>query len=317
MCAASAARPAFTAAAAAPNAAIAATFSVPARLPRSCPPPRISGSGSAATSSRLISAPAPLAPPILCALSVSRSAPSASMSSAHAARRLHGIDMQQPAVPMHDLGRLRATGWITPVSLFAAMSETSARCRQALQAAAASAARSTTPSRVDRNLLDRRAARTARPHSTEGCSIAETSRRSNGASRARSSSGVSASAFASVPPEVKIDVARDRRRPAPRPARAPASTSCARRAALAMDRGRIAGQRPAPRTGLRAPRHAAAHSHSSPDRRARPLILDPPSPHSSAHYPKDLLLAPEIVQKKPATPARLCRGFTWRGCPIN
>ena len=42
--AASSARWSEAAAAAAPKPAIAATFSVPARMPRSCPPPRISGS---------------------------------------------------------------------------------------------------------------------------------------------------------------------------------------------------------------------------------------------------------------------------------
>jgi hypothetical protein len=35
------------------------------------------------------------------------------------------------------------------------------------------------------------------------------------------------------------------------------------------------------------------------------LILDPPSPQSSAQYSKPLLLAFEFVQKEPATPARL------------
>ena len=75
----SAARPSRAAAAAAPKPAMPATFSVPARSPRSWPPPLMSGvEGSAA--SRLISAPTPLGAPILCPEMVRRSAPSALIS---------------------------------------------------------------------------------------------------------------------------------------------------------------------------------------------------------------------------------------------
>ena len=65
--------------AAAPKPAIPATFSVPARRPSSCPPPRSSGS-SPCTPSATTSAPTPLGPPILCAESVTRSARSALIS---------------------------------------------------------------------------------------------------------------------------------------------------------------------------------------------------------------------------------------------
>ena len=67
--------------AAAPKPAMAATFSVPARCPRSCPPPLISGAAMW-MSPRRTSAPAPCGPPILCADSVSRSAPRSSMRQA-------------------------------------------------------------------------------------------------------------------------------------------------------------------------------------------------------------------------------------------
>ncbi len=63
-------------AAAAPTPAMPGTFSVPARRPRSCPPPRTTGDN--ATPSRMYSAPTPLGPPNLCAATVSRSTPSRS-----------------------------------------------------------------------------------------------------------------------------------------------------------------------------------------------------------------------------------------------
>ena len=119
-----------------------------------------------------------------------------------AARRLHGIDMQQTAVAMHDLGRL-ATGWITPVSLLAAISETSARSRKGFQPPLQCrkiddavrinrnlprcAARKP-PARQHRRMLDRRDQQPVeRP--LVGTAWIE---------------GESASAFASVPPEVKM-----------------------------------------------------------------------------------------------------------------
>jgi len=59
---------------AAPNPTMAATFSVPARRPCYCPPPRSKGSNPK-TSSASTRAPAPLGPPSLWAESVRRSAP--------------------------------------------------------------------------------------------------------------------------------------------------------------------------------------------------------------------------------------------------
>ena len=68
------------AAAAAPKPAMAATFSVPARMLRSCPPPLISGSRRLSAAGRPMSAPTPLGAPILCPDRVRRSAPSALIS---------------------------------------------------------------------------------------------------------------------------------------------------------------------------------------------------------------------------------------------
>ena len=64
---------------AAPMPAIAATFSVPARAPRSWPPPLMSGS-RCRDSERLMSAPTPLGAPILWPEIVMKSAPSALIS---------------------------------------------------------------------------------------------------------------------------------------------------------------------------------------------------------------------------------------------
>src|SRR5581483_10793749 len=58
----------------APNPAMPARFSLPARRPRSCPPPRNSGASS--MPSAMARAPTPIGPPSLCADKVTRSAPS-------------------------------------------------------------------------------------------------------------------------------------------------------------------------------------------------------------------------------------------------
>ena len=104
MRAASPSSAAMAAFAAAPKPAMPATFSVPARRPSSWPPPRSSGS-SPCRPSASTSAPTPLGPPILCADSVSRSAPSRSDIERDFAERLDRIDMQQAARLMDDLGR--------------------------------------------------------------------------------------------------------------------------------------------------------------------------------------------------------------------
>src|SRR5262245_56850093 len=124
MCAPSVTRVACAAATAAPNPAIAATFSVPARAPRSCPPPVTSASRGVA-SSRLISAPTPLGPPILCPDRVRRSAPIALISQATRPAAWTASTCRRPPAACTRRAA-SATGWTTPVSLLASISETSA-----------------------------------------------------------------------------------------------------------------------------------------------------------------------------------------------
>ena len=164
-----------------------------------------------------------------------------------------------------------ATGWTTPVSLLASMSETSARRRSGREPALRARARSTTPSPVDRQCPRRPPAKPPAAASTEGCSIAETSRRSR-PPRPASAAGVSASILASVPPEVNTTL----RGSAPTSAATCSARlldQAARGAALGMDRGRVAGQRRAPRARRRAPPAAAARSRSSRDRSASVMVL--------------------------------------------
>ena len=79
------------------SAAMPATFSVPARAPRSWPPPLISGAGNGTAASRRTSAPTPLGAPILCPESVRRSAPSALISQGILPDRLDRVDVQDAA----------------------------------------------------------------------------------------------------------------------------------------------------------------------------------------------------------------------------
>ena len=83
---------------------MAAAFSVPARLPRSCPPPRISGSAKV----NALLAPDQRAGALGTAdlVRAERHQVGAECIDVerHATRRLHGIDMQHAAVAMDDLG---------------------------------------------------------------------------------------------------------------------------------------------------------------------------------------------------------------------
>ncbi len=103
-----------------------ATFSVPARAPRSWPPPLICG--SSARPSRLISAPTPCGPPILCDDSVIRSAPSVLRSQAMRPGPCTASTWRSPPAAWTSAAA-SATGWITPVSLLASISDTSGRVR--------------------------------------------------------------------------------------------------------------------------------------------------------------------------------------------
>ena len=108
----------------------------------------------------------------------------------HLAGRLHRVAMEERAVAHAPARAISATGCITPVSLLASMTETSAG-RGSPASSAASASRSTMPSR---STGIRSASGTAR--NTESCSTADTSTRSRPAPS-------SARWFASVPPLTK------------------------------------------------------------------------------------------------------------------
>ena len=162
------------------------------------------------------------------------------------ARALDRIDMQQPARRMHDARPPRATGWITPVSLLASMSETSGRERPASsrsQRGEIDHARRRRPAILDRSGAKRP------PRSTDGCSIAETSSRRRSARRSRRQRqrvGLGAAGGEHHVARLGADQRRD--------LLARLLDQAARRAALGVDRGRVAGQRPAPPPWRRAPR---------------------------------------------------------------
>ena len=275
--AASAASAALAAAAAAPKAAMAATFSVPARAPALLPAAADQRVGEVQPRRAGPARRRPSAPPILCALSVSRSAPSAAMSSAMRPAACTASTCSSPpcrcTIAAASRDRLDHAGLVVGGH----QRDENALLRQRLAAAAASAPRSITPSRSTGSFSTASGANRP-PASTEGCSIAETSRRSNGRlSPPTCRSGDSASAFASVPPEVKTTLrasAPDERRDVL------ARLFDDARAPPGLRHGRRTGCRavPAPYGRPRAPRPAAGHSHSSRGRYAPPLILDPTSP---------------------------------------
>ena len=185
-------QPRLTASAAAPKPAMPATFSVPAAraaLLAAAVDQRIADAGHRA----LISAPTPCGPPILCADSVIRSAPSALKSQGIRPGALHRIDMQEAASRVHDrrhLGdRLDHAGLVVgehDARPAAAQSASRAGSRSAgqidnasLPSPECSSARGKPPAAPHRRMLDRR-------HQQ----------------RRRRSAGDSASVLASVPPDV-------------------------------------------------------------------------------------------------------------------
>ena len=92
--------------AAAPKAAIPATFSVPARRLNSCPPPRRRGSSPLNPSART-NAPTPLGPPILCADNGEKVGAQFRHIERYFAEGLDRIDVQETARCVNDLGRFR------------------------------------------------------------------------------------------------------------------------------------------------------------------------------------------------------------------
>ena len=188
-------------------------------------------------SSRRISAPTPLRPADLVRGQRQQIGAERLDVAGNAARRLHRIDMQQAARRMHDRGHL-ATGWITPVSLLASITETSGRTR-ACEPAARSAVEIDHAAVGDRNLLDAGGEPAAARAPKDARSPTPAAGR--GVSGRQSMRASAPDALASVPPEVK------------RTCSASAPTSAAtcsrarldqppRRPPLGMDRRRIAGQ---------------------------------------------------------------------------
>ncbi len=164
--------------AAAPKPAIAATFSVPARAPRSWPPPRISGSPRLKARLAATIAPAPFGPPILCADTAIASAPSAETSQAVRPASWTASQKTRPSDAWTSAAA-SATGWMTPVSLLAPWSARSTR--PGLRQAASSQSRSIRPSgRIGATSIAESENRP--PQRTQGCSPAPTINRSSAAS---------------------------------------------------------------------------------------------------------------------------------------
>ena len=141
-----------------------ATFSVPARRPSSCGPPRSSGGKFAGHFKK----PTPCGPPNLCAQPLTKShAP----SPAAGIRPIHCAASQKNFTPCsRHTARVSRQGCSTPVSLFAAISATRCGVRSEKSGSA------TTPVAAD----GRRRAGFPRTDSiTHGCSIADTATSSN------------------------------------------------------------------------------------------------------------------------------------------
>ena len=161
-------QPCRAASAAAPNPAMPATFSVPARAPRSWPPPLISGSSG--RPSRRISAPTPLRAADLVRRQRHQIGAERLEIAGDAARALDRVDMQEPAGRMHQRGCLRDR--LDHAGLVVGEHQRNQRPRPAARAAA--------PAPRDRRRPRRSpamssAAANRPPLRTEGCSIAETS----------------------------------------------------------------------------------------------------------------------------------------------
>ena len=203
-----------------------ATFSVPERRPRSCPPPWTSG--STRTRPRTNNAPLPLGAPSLWPEMLSASTPSAPVSSgsqpaAWTASVWNGTPWARASAAS------RAMGWTVPTSLLAYMMLTRAvpGCSTAARASSLTCPKWSTgitstakPWTRSRYLAD---------SSTAGCStalIATRSRRGSAARRARAMP-LTARLSASVPPEVKTTSPGRQPRALAVAARAPASAVAA------------------------------------------------------------------------------------------
>ncbi|CAB5022279.1 unannotated protein [freshwater metagenome] len=108
------------------NATAAATSGVPARRPRSCPPPSISA--TIFTPSRTTNTPMPRGPPTLCPVTVTRSQSMNSLGSIHIGACTASVC--RTALGERSRTRLKTSlkGWRVPISLLTAITETNAVC---------------------------------------------------------------------------------------------------------------------------------------------------------------------------------------------
>ena len=140
--------------------AMPATFSVPARSPRSWPPPRMSGSGKWISSLRANQRADALRAADLVRRKRQQIGAERADIAGDAPGRLHRIDMQQAAGGVDDGGGLRDRLRSRRSRYWRASARPAAAA--IWPTAAASAARSIRPVAVDRDLLDRLAAETGR-----------------------------------------------------------------------------------------------------------------------------------------------------------
>ncbi len=292
------------AAAAAPNAAMPATFSVPARKPRSWPPPRISGSARWMSSLRAHQRADALRAADLVRRQRQKIGAERRDIAGDPPGRLHGIDMEQAAARMHDRGRLRDR--LHHAGLVIREHQRDQRPRRFRDG------RRPAPrgrcGRRRRPGISSIASRGNRPPArTEACSMAESKSRERGRfsacgldrRRQRQHIGFGAA-------RGEKHVAR------PRPDQrgdlfARVLDQAPRGAALGMHRGRIAGNATAPAPRPRAPRAAAARWRSS-----RNSCASACDGACGREIPPRSALWPELVPRDLAATASECLLFVPR-----
>ena len=185
-----------------PSAMMPGTFSVPGRIPNCWPPPWMIA--STACRSRTMSAPMPLGAPILWPEIVRKVQETSWSETGSLPNAWTASEWKQTPASRHRSAS-RATGWMTPTSLFTHITLATATPRVSASTSAPPSD-STTPDALTGRMISsppscRRACAAA---STALCSIADTATR-NGPPRSRAASAepITARLSASVPPEVK------------------------------------------------------------------------------------------------------------------
>ena len=248
-----------------PNAAIAATFSVPARRFRSCPPPRTNLSSMFASRARSARAPTPLGPPILWAEKNSASASRASARQSMRPAPCTASQTSNAAVGVDQRGGLAHGLHGAGLVVGGLKRQHDAGLAGARQHGGKRVEiDDRRPRRAERCAPDRResdglrARRRARPRSRTA--------RSSGRSPGRTNEGVSTRLAASVPPDV--NVTPPGATPASAATRARAASISARARRLRREWRRDCRTRRGTRPTRRAPPAEAATWRSSRDRRA-------------------------------------------------